>query len=680
MNNRFFKSIIAVILCFSLVFSVGSVGASAAEINSESSGFYFNPIDTVIKYIKVLLGFIEIGIDYISLDQGDNYPTKREIKAALKQADVSHPFVLATSDEFEKVRQSVKSCENGNDKINAFYQANMRYADLLVHDESYAPLKYELDEDDAILEISREVLERMISLGLAWQVTGETKYAERAWKEIENVCCNYSDWNPSHFLDTAEMSLAMAVGYDWFFDYLTEEQKHTIANATIDKGIMPARSIDHFTNWWVWSKTNWNSVCYGGIGIACMVFKDYIPADAAQHLYMCYKNMPINFCGFTPDGVYAEGPGYWEYGTSYLVYFMKTSENFFGTNFGLSEYDGIEELGSYPVYVSGPTGVFNYGDNKAMGIYSPVLYWFSDKFDNKLAGHYQTTFLDNLSDMYGTSLHEQARECSLSALWYDNELSGNADFSSIPLAAHLESDGSEELVVMRTAHLDSNATYAAIKAGYNYTNHGDLDIGSFVYDALGVRWAEELGPGDYSADGYFVPVYGGGRWKIYEKRAEGQNTLVINPDRTNEDQFPFARAEFTSFTETKSGGKATLDMTDAYSVSGVKKAERSFELDGDKLIITDSVSCKFSSDIYWGMHTKASAEISADGKSAVLSLDGKQLKVTLDGDGKLEMRGLESLRYPDYEYNKEFEGMNKLCVIVNGTKQAKIQVTLEPIS
>ena len=38
---------------------------------------------------------------------------------------------------------------------------------------------------------------------------------------MEKVC-SYPDWNPKHFLDIGEMVTAVAIGYDWCYDYLNE--------------------------------------------------------------------------------------------------------------------------------------------------------------------------------------------------------------------------------------------------------------------------------------------------------------------------------------------------------------------------------------------------------------------------------------------------------------------------
>lgn len=55
-----------------------------------------------------------------------------------------------------------------------------------------------------------------------------------------------------------------------------------------------------------------------------------------------------------------------------------------------------------------------------------------------------------------------------------------------------------------------------------------LGSGDFVLDALGQRWAGELGSGDYLATGYFSSeAQDSSRWLVYRTRTEGQNTLLV---------------------------------------------------------------------------------------------------------------------------------------------------------
>ena len=641
------------------------------------------PLNKMIPYLDVIPDMVDVGIEYIDLDFNMGAVTKKELKAALSEAETEHPFVLATKEQFNTAREEY---ENSDFTLytKALSDSVLDNADALLDRNIYPVLPYVLDEEDSILPISREVISRMVILGYAWQITGDEKYAERAWEELENVC-SYDDWCTSHFLATAEMALAVSIGYDWLYDYLTAEQKDLLAETTCEYALTPALSKNYLKNWFTWSKNNWNSICYSGVGIAAMTFSSYCTDEAAEFLKMCYEAMPVAFANFTPDGVYAEGPGYSQSGMNAIVYFVATSKNFLGTDYGLSEIDGFKELGKFPVYITTPTGVFNFGDNKDRMCFTPALHWYASEYDSPLLACYQMwdvpgIFSPDTSD--NTERNGGGKEDALSLLWYDRSYTPeSADFSDEPLALKLGSDAGQELVLMRSAYLDNGGTFSGIKGGYNYTNHGDLDIGTFVFDTLGERWAEELGPGAYDAPDYFVNLPAGGRWKNYCKRAEGQNTLVINPKMALDDQYALAQASFTCFEETEGGGRATLNMTDAYRMNGALYTLRAFELYNDysSLRITDTVICAVPSEIYWFMHTKADIEISEDGKTAILTIGDKQLKATSHGDGVFSVMKAERLS-GEWEYDADYSDIQKLTVKLDGVYKADICITLEPMA
>lgn len=638
-------------------------------------------VTNVVPYFAVIPDMVKVGIDYINLDRNPDYPDEKEIeKAFMENAEIKHPFILADSADFDKVREEYKT-----KKFTPYTEKLMKYvlsnADALLDTGVYPPMDYVLDEEDSILPISREVICRMVILGYAWQITGEEKYAERAKTEIEKVC-SYDDWCTSHFLATAEMALAVSIGYDWLYDYLDEETKVLMEEKVWEYAIYSALNDNH---WFTWSKNNWNSICYSGIGIACMTFAYYDSERACEFLSMCYENMPIAFENFTPDGVYAEGPGYSQSGMDAMVNFVATSKNFFGTDFGMSEIAGFKELGKFPVYITTPTDVFNFGDNKARMCFTPSLHWYATEYESPLLACYQMSdepgeFVPDTSA--NTEKNGGGKSRALSSLWYNRAYTPEtADFSDERLYMPLCSDVGQDMVLMRSAYLDKNATFAGIKGGYNFINHGDLDIGSFVFDSMGVRWAEELGPGPYDAPNYFLNTPAGGRWKNYSKRAEGQNTLVINPNITLDDQYVLAESKFTYFKETAEGGRCGLDMTDAYRMNGATKVEREFELEKEytALKITDNVKCLFKSDIYWFMHTKADIEISEDGKTAILSVGDKQLKATSHKDGVFSVMKAERLS-GEWEWDEEYPDIQKLTVKLEGVKKAEICIILEPIT
>lgn len=467
-------------------------------------------ITNIIPYFAVIPDMVKVGIDYISLDKNKNSVSKTELKNKLDSIEIEHPFILANSGNFETVRTEVRN-NSFSPYTKSLYLSAISNADALLDTDIYPVMEYALDEEDSILPISREVINRMIILGYAWQISGDMKYAERAWKELKNVC-SYDDWCNSHFLASAEMALAVSIGYDWFFDYLNDGQKALLSEKTWDYAIDSALNDNH---WFTWSKNNWNSICYSGIGIACMAFAENNPEAAAKFLEMCYESMPIAFENFTPDGVYAEGPGYCHSGMNSIVYFIASSKNYFGSDFGMSEIPGFRELGYFPVYITTPTGMFNFGDNKAEQCYTPVLHWYASEYDSPLLSAYQMTdapsdFVADTSD--STERNGSGKEDALSSLWYNRDFAqSDIDFSNEPLFRYLDSDAGQPLVLMRSAYLNENAAFAGIKGGYNFINHGDLDIGTFVFDAMGERWAEELGPGSYDAPNYFLNTPAGGR-------------------------------------------------------------------------------------------------------------------------------------------------------------------------
>ena len=64
-----------------------------------------------------------------------------------------------------------------------------------------------------------------------------------------------------------------------------------------------------------------------------------------------------------------------------------------------------------------------------------------------------------------------------------------------------------------------DATYVAIKGGSPGLSHAHMDVGAFVMDADGVRWADDLGMQDYeSLESKGVKLWGktqdAERWKI----------------------------------------------------------------------------------------------------------------------------------------------------------------------
>ena len=140
-------------------------------------------------------------------------------------------------------------------------------------------------------------------------------------------------------------------------------------------------------------------------------------------------------------------------------------------------------------------------------------------------------------------------------LWFDAS-GATADVAALPLDARYQA---AHLAFFRSAWNDKEAIYVGFKGGDNATNHAHLDLGTFVLDALGQRWAVDLGTDDYDLPGYF----GAERFTYERLKTSGQNTLLLNG--ANQDLK--AVAPLTTYRYRADGGFAIADLTAAYAAA-----------------------------------------------------------------------------------------------------------------
>lgn len=124
-----------------------------------------------------------------------------------------------------------------------------------------------------LLDQSRPALSRVMHLGLAWRLTGEKKYLERARAELLAVVA-FTDGNPKHFLDGGEMTAAVGIGYDWCYNALDEPTRRPLREAILVKGLKTSPT----TKGWTKATNHWNPVCNGGITIGARAVAESEPA------------------------------------------------------------------------------------------------------------------------------------------------------------------------------------------------------------------------------------------------------------------------------------------------------------------------------------------------------------------------------------------------------------------
>jgi hypothetical protein len=83
-----------------------------------------------------------------------------------------------------------------------------------------------------------------------------------------------------------------------------------------------------------------------------------------------------------------------------------------------------------------------------------------------------------------------------------------------------------EVASLRGSWCDKAAFWLAMKSGDNAASHSHLDIGTFVLEAGGRRFAIDLAPDDdYALPGYFSPDRRPGYYRI---STAGHNTLLVD--------------------------------------------------------------------------------------------------------------------------------------------------------
>ncbi|OAQ41997.1 hypothetical protein A5893_02430 [Pedobacter psychrophilus] len=521
--------------------------------------------------------------------------------------------------------------------------------------------KYEIPDGLRLLTMSRLVLNRTYVLSMAYRLTKNKKYAERLWKDLLSAS-QFPDWNPYHFLDDAEMTHAFAIGYDWLFDVWNTDQKKVIKQAILDKGL--SRGLLYYDKLvpdkgmivnFPLSNSNWNSVCNAGMSMGALAIADEEPLVASKIIKNALKSIPLALEAFAPDGGFAEGPGYWSYSMKYNVALMASLESALGTDFGLSEMPGLSVTGNFVLAMSGATGYpYTYADAWLEKVDNPVLFWLSKKYNNPL---------------YFSYLKSVSTKSVLDMIWYNPHSQQN----SIPLD---NSFSKINVASLRSAWNDKNAWFVGIKGGYNQDNHSHLDLGSFILERNDIRWFTDFGAESYNVPSYFDKNKT--RWTYYRVRAEGHNTLVINPDQ-NPDQNLFGRAPITFFKSENNKSFAILDLKDAYT-GKVLSAQRGFALiNKNHVVIQDEIRTEKPSELFWFAHTPAIISLSKNGKSATLKKDGKFLKVELISPANAKFEIMEPKLLPSSiqsEGNDKNAGFKKLSIHLTNVIEATITVAI----
>ncbi|MFQ6035073.1 MAG: heparinase II/III family protein, partial [Sedimentisphaerales bacterium] len=466
-------------------------------------------------------------------------------------------------------------------------------------------------------------------------------------------------WNPSHFLDTAEMSHAVGLGYDWLYYYLDAKTRKKIMAGLIKNGLEPGLRV-YERAWWSKSEFNWNQVCNGGMIIGALAIAESEPQYAEKIVAAAVRSLPLALRSYGPDGAWGEGPGYWSYATHYTAYGLTALQTALGKDFELTKIKGLAESGNFPIYTTGPTGLFlNFADcgEKSSRRPMPCIFWLARTYNNSL---------------YAEAEHAELAKRAASPqhiVWYIPAPKGKLP----PKDLDRYFRGPVEVAVFRSAWDDSEALFVGVKAGYNQVNHGHLDLGNFELDALGVRWARDLGSDNYNLPGYWDMKRGGKRWSYYRLNSKSHNVPVLN----GEDQDPLATSKFIKFETNRSSAFVLVDLTNAYKQFAKKVTRGVRMLSGRQaVLVQDEFEIQKPCEVAWGVTTDAQITAKKEGV-AVLTFKGRKLiaRILSPAGAKFIIESAEQKR--PQRTNK---GVNRLIVRLPDAKgQVRVAILLSPV-
>ncbi|HEY3388897.1 MAG TPA: heparinase II/III family protein, partial [Prolixibacteraceae bacterium] len=527
--------------------------------------------------------------------------------------DKQHPRILLLKGEERQIAQSISA----NPIWKKMHEAILKECDSML----LLPPVERIQIGRRLLDKSREALRRVFYLSYAWRLTGQEKYFRRCEMELLAVS-KFSDWNPSHFLDVAEMTMAEAIGYDWLYTKLSDDSKRIIREAIVNKGINP--SLEPKNNGWLKDVNNWNQVCNAGMTFGALAVADDFPELSKSIIDRAINSISLPMGEYKPDGAYPEGYNYWGYGTLFNVMFLSAIEKVFSSDFGLNKTPGFLQTAGFLQNMTGVTGLcYNWGDSGSGGNLSPAMFWFAQRNNDLSQLWVEKSYLQK-GDF---SKFTDDRLLPAVMIW---EKDVSFDKVTEPKIKVWKGEGANPVCLMRTSWTDRNGIYLGFKAGSASVNHGHMDIGSFVMEADGSRWASDFGMQEYeSLESKGIQVFGrtqdAQRWSIFRINNFAHNTLTVD----HQLQLVKGYAKIDQFSDQPDFMYAISDLSSVYE-NQLAEEKRGVAIVNQKFVVIrdELTAANKPTTIRWTMMTSAipvlgenSISLSKEGHTLVLKVN-----------------------------------------------------------
>lgn len=451
-----------------------------------------------------------------------------------------------------------------------------------------------------LLGTSREVLKRVFWLSYTYRAHGGGEYARRAIEEML-AASSFTDWNPSHFLDVGEMTMALSIGYDWLYDRMSVEERKMIAAAIIEKGLKPALNASNA--WFYDTDINWNSVCNAGMVYSALAVWEEAPEFCRDMLEKSLKSKQLAYNAYSEDGGFPEGYNYWGYGTSFQIMMEAVLET-------AVLPEGFLKSARFMQFMSTPAGrCFSFSDCYGRANFQPMQAWMAAKTGN-------LSILDTELRLLKMGCKPAEERLLPFFLLY-------APVADIPHPQGnvFHSGGTTPVYIYREGWDSTADDYLAIKGGLAQSSHSHQDQGSFFFESDGVAWATDLGMQEYnSLESIGLDLWDmtqeSERWEVFRIGPWSHNIITVNGHAPKVNH----AVDFSGFYGGRRHG-AAMDLKALYD-EDLAACRREVWLEDGVLHVMDYLEAGDKPcEVRWAMCTEASAKVR---KGAVILRSGRQ--------------------------------------------------------
>jgi hypothetical protein len=611
--------------------------------------------------------------------------THKEGEAALSRQTrkLSRPMLLFTAEKQERLRRRIDE----NKLFSEAWDKLLGRADRLLNAKLVSKEYAEggAGQHGNYGRPSSQIVDMASTLGLAYQVTGEKRYA----KKLRDSLIHYgtlSRWAgdahrdpPWHSeLNTARFCYGYALGYDSIYNFLSEQEKKTIAGSMVRLGIKP--TLD---DWILGEKRihaldsmghNWWSVCVSMAGLAALSVLDDVPeaADWVQRVSQAFPEF-FNYKGnvlqnktanFDEKGAFYESVSYANYALSEYLLFRLAYSNVFGKS-SAPEIPLLEKVGDFFIHTCYPASDYmmsvNFGDSSlrstgartlqmllANGYDAPEYHWYLSRTDS------------GLNDPVGLVYYELSPRESLS-----NEFTKSMLYQDIGWA------------ILRSSWQD-DATMLAVKSSFAW-NHAHPDAGSFILFHKGKPLIIDSGNCSYSRREY----------TSYYRHSKAHNVILVdghgqNPeDCGNGDRGTVTPGRIHELIDTAGLRYVFADATGPTSWK-FSRNYRHFLWLGSAILIFDDVRTHEAGRLEWLLHYQGKADrqggkimlSDGDARAVVLPLFPEEINV-------IDKKGLKDhdpdtevtyLALSPEEAGRENKFITAVLPLGSGDKEPAVQI------